>query len=89
MKWSSLGTEWIRLTASSLDMVGTFHGKHGNFSWLEMVVRQYEMFKNWPVTQSSRHAQFEEEANMATSSQCGFYFELFWNICLKTSIQPD
>ena len=50
--------------------------KHVNFAWLEMVVPYYEMFENWPVTWSSRHAQFEEEANMATTSQTCWNFNV-------------
>ena len=57
----SLDMEWIRLTAHL--------GQHANFAWLETVVCHYEMFKIWPVSQSSRQVQDEEEANMAASSK--------------------
>ena len=60
---------------SSLGADGYVLQQAWELPWLGMVVTHYEMFKNWPVTQSSQHVQFEEEGNMAASSNEQFYIK--------------
>ena len=52
-----------------------------------MVVRRHDMFENWPVTQSSQHAQ-DEEANMAASVQNEqFYSWNYWILAFLRQIR--